>query len=49
MQGANYYLYVPKSSKIYTIVLNYKPCYGICIVIKLQFAIQNLVYVKSIF
>ena len=45
----NYYLYVPKSSKIYAIVLNYKSCNGICIVIKLQFAIQNLVYVKSMF
>ena len=39
----------PKALKYNTIVLNYKPCSGVCIVIKLQFAIQNLVYVKSMF
>ena len=32
----------------YTIGLNYKSCNVVYIVIKLQFAIKNLVYVKSI-
>ena len=37
-------------SKIYTVLLNYKPYIVVCIVIKLQFAIKkNLVYIKSTF
>ena len=40
----NYCFYVHKKigSKIYTILLNYKPCNVVCIVIKLQFAIKKI-------
>ena len=50
LQNYILYFYVHRKigSKIYTIRLNYKPCNVVYIVIKLQFAIKNLVYVKSI-
>ena len=50
LQNYILYFYVHRKigSKIYTIRLNYKPCNVVYIVIKLQFAIKNFVYVKSI-